>query len=73
MADGGETSWYGLAEEALSLRDLSVRLDEVSTEEWGAPAPRPRFSVLDVSATEAFLGHRMMPWRTALARYLGTR
>lgn len=69
-ADRGDTTWYDLAVEALRLRRLDVPVERVATEEWGAPAPRPRFSVLDITAAEAFLDRRMTPWPQALAAYL---
>ncbi len=71
VADGGEATWLELAREALALRGLDADVEPVSTEAWGAPAPRPLYSVLDVSATEARLGRPMMPWREALRGYLG--
>lgn len=68
--DGGEATWLELAREALALRGLDADIEPVSTEAWGAPAPRPPYSVLDVSATEALLGRPMMPWRQALREFL---
>lgn len=71
LTDGGPvTTWYGLAAEALRLAGLEVPLAGVSTEEWGAPAPRPAYSALDVRATEERLGRAMPPWPEALAAYL---
>lgn len=73
VADAGEATWLGFAREAVRLRGLDVEISGVSTEEWGAPAPRPRYSVLDLDATESRLGRPMMEWRVALAEYLATR
>lgn len=70
LADGGDATWLELAREALRLRGLDVEVEGVSTEEWGAAAPRPAYSVLDVSSTEARLGRPMVHWREALERYL---
>lgn len=70
FADGGEATWVDLARAALTLSGYEVEVEPVSTEEWGAPAPRPRYSVLDVTATEAVLGRSMMHWREALRRFL---
>ena len=42
VTNSGETTWYNLALAALDMADLShVRLDPISTEQFGAPAPRP--------------------------------
>jgi dTDP-4-dehydrorhamnose reductase len=70
VADGGEATWLELAREAYRLCGVPTPLDPVSTEEWGAPAPRPRYSVLDVAGTEALLGRPRIHWREALKRYL---
>jgi dTDP-4-dehydrorhamnose reductase len=59
-----------LARAALTLSGYEIEVEPVSTEEWGAPAPRPRYSVLDLTATEAVLGCSMMHWREALRRFL---
>lgn len=73
VADAGTTTRHGLAVAALRAAGEEARVRPVSTGEYGAPASRPRYSVLDTSATEAFLGRPMVPWRDALARYLAER
>lgn len=70
VADGGEATWLELAREAFRMCGVTTRLEAVTTEAWGAPAPRPRYSVLDVAGTEALLGRPRMDWREALRRYL---
>lgn len=70
FADRGEATWVDLARAALTLSGYEIEVEPVSTEEWGAPAPRPRYSVLDLTATEAVLGCSMMHWREALRRFL---
>lgn len=63
----GETTWYGFATEALRLAGLDeVAVEPVTTEAFPRPAARPRYSVLDVSATEAILGS-LPDWQSALA------
>lgn len=69
-ADEGEATWAELAEEAIvrarGLRALRVkRVIPVTTEEYGAPADRPRYSVLDCSKAESF-GFARRPWREGL-------
>jgi dTDP-4-dehydrorhamnose reductase len=70
VADGGEATWLDFAREALRLRGLEVALRGVSSEEWGAAAPRPAYSVMDLEATERRVGHSMTDWRVALGRFL---
>jgi dTDP-4-dehydrorhamnose reductase len=70
VAGGGECTWLELAREALRLQGLDVAVEAVSTRDYGAAAARPAFSVLDLSATEAFLGRRMPDRRSALRSHL---
>lgn len=73
VADAGATTWHDFARGFLEMAGLEARVEPVSTEAYGAPAPRPRYSVLDTSATEELLGRPMTPWREAVARYLAER
>jgi dTDP-4-dehydrorhamnose reductase len=66
----GETTWYGLAREALRLAGLEAELLPVTTAEFPRPAPRPAYSVLDCAATEAVVGE-IAGWREALGEGLG--
>lgn len=68
--DSGSASWLELAEAVLTACGLSARLVPVTTAEWGAPAPRPANSVLDLGRTEALLGHALPHWTTSLNTYL---
>jgi len=70
VASRGSCSWADLAREALHHAGLSGTVRGISGEAWGAPARRPRYSVLDVSLTEKEIGRRLPTWRDALARYL---
>ena len=44
ITDSGEASWYDLGREVLSICGLYCEIKPISTEDWGAPAPRPRYS-----------------------------
>ncbi len=73
VADGGDASWLELARELFRVTGVDVAVEPVTTEAWGAPAPRPAYSVLDLSATEALLGRPATPWREALRKFLTER
>ena len=73
VSDAGEATWRELALEALRLAGLDVPVEPVSTEAWGAPAPRPRESLLDLSETERVLGRPLPHWKESLARYVEER
>lgn len=72
--DAGECSWFEFAREIVGLLaqgggPSSPRLATVqpcNSDEHLRPAPRPAYSVLDLSETEAAIGP-MIPWRVALA------
>jgi dTDP-4-dehydrorhamnose reductase len=74
--DGGETSWHGLAvaiqQEALSmgLLDKAIPIHAIRTEDYPTAAARPRYSVLDCSATCASLNLRQTQWRDNLRHML---
>lgn len=70
VADAGATTWYAFARAFLEMEGLAPDLTPVATEDYGAPAPRPRYSVLDTAAAEEVLGRPMTPWRDSVARYL---
>lgn len=70
VADGGSASWHELAEAAFEVAGVDASISPISTEEWGAAAPRPRYSVLELDRTEDRVGHPMQPWREALREYL---
>ncbi len=70
LSGTGRTTWHRFAEEILSQAGVDAAVSPVSTAEWGAPAPRPRFSVLE-SERLADLGLApLRRWEEALAEYL---
>lgn len=70
VADEGTASWLEFAREAIRLEGLEANVTGVSTAEWGAAAPRPASSILDLSRVAETLGTPMMLWQEALAKYL---
>jgi dTDP-4-dehydrorhamnose reductase len=70
VAGGGECTWIELAREAVRLAAYSVPVQPISTAEYGAPARRPAYSVLDLEATERLLARRMVDWRISLEQYV---
>lgn len=69
----GECSWYEFAAEIFRLTGSDVTLERSTAAEWGAPARRPAYSVLE-NASFSDAGMEPMPhWKDALRRYLGTK
>ncbi len=70
VADGGEATRLDQAREVLRLAGTSAELIEVDRDGMWPDVPRPAYTVLDLSATEAFLGRTMEPWSSSLRRFL---
>lgn len=71
VVNTGETTWYDFAAEIFRLAGLAVHLEPITTAEYGAPAPRPIYSLLDTTKYHALPGGPAMPsWQAALAEYL---
>jgi dTDP-4-dehydrorhamnose reductase len=70
VAGGGECTWLELAQNAIRLAGYGVSIERTTSAEFGAPAQRPAYSVLDLEATERLLGRPMIHWQSALEQYL---
>ncbi|MEE4272326.1 MAG: dTDP-4-dehydrorhamnose reductase [Thermoanaerobaculales bacterium] len=66
----GATTWHGFAVEIARRLGSEVEIEPVTTEAFPRPAPRPAYSVLDISKLETLLGRTMPTWQDALKRYL---
>lgn len=74
VANSGETTWYNFARAIVERAGLShIRVEPISTEELGRPAPRPAYSVLDTSRFSALAGYTPRHWTAALDEYLRIR
>lgn len=70
LADGGDTTRVDQAREILDMAGLDAAMEGVTRVDIWPDVPRPAYTVLDLSATEAFLGRTMMPWPEATRRWL---
>jgi dTDP-4-dehydrorhamnose reductase len=70
VSAAGEASWYDVAREILRLTGRNVAVQPVSTAEYGARAPRPRYSVLDNGKLRAAGIAPIGDWRERLAAHL---
>ena len=69
VTDGGECTWYEFTVAIAEKLGRTCAISPCTTAEFPRPAPRPAYSVLDLSKTEALLGP-MPDWRTNLADVL---
>lgn len=63
-------SWYDLAREIARIVEPKAAVIPVKTTEFPRPAPRPAYSVLDVSHFENLAGRTVESWTSGLASYL---
>lgn len=69
FSNKGETTWFDFAREIKRLTGLNrCELVPVSTQEYGAIAPRPNYSVMDVSKICAAFNVEIPTWEDALQR-----
>jgi dTDP-4-dehydrorhamnose reductase len=73
LTNGGETTWCEFARAIMRAAHLPARIEPTSTAEYGAPAPRPAYSVLDNRAWHALDEAPLPAWRDGLQTYLGRR
>jgi dTDP-4-dehydrorhamnose reductase len=71
VTDGGECTWFDLATLIGEVVNPDCQVQPCTSAEFPLPAPRPGYSVLDISATENVVGP-LIPWedrvREVLAR-----
>lgn len=73
VVNRGSTSWINFATAIFQLAKIPIRLKAIRTEEFGAAAERPRFSVLDTTKYESLGGPRLPDWREGLGEYLAEK
>jgi dTDP-4-dehydrorhamnose reductase len=69
ITDGGECTWYEFTRTIAEKLGRTCTITPCTTAEFPRPAPRPAYSVLDLSKTEALLGP-MPDWHSNLASVL---
>jgi dTDP-4-dehydrorhamnose reductase len=65
--DDGDCTWFQLASEVVRRVAPACRVLPCGTSEFPRPAPRPAYSVLDLTATEAVVGRPARPWPEGVA------
>jgi dTDP-4-dehydrorhamnose reductase len=74
VTNAGDTTWHDFAKEIFRQSAKRVRVEPITTAQWGSLAERPAYSVLDCSKYHLLLGAPPMPpWREALAQCLKAR
>ena len=73
MTNTGSCSWFEFACEIFKLMDINIDVMPVSSEEFGAKAIRPRYSVLDNANLKDIGISDLKHWKSALKNYLANR
>ena len=66
----GSTDWASFAEEIFRLAGKDVKVTRTTTEEYGAPAARPKHSVLENYMLKMVGGYTFADWKDALVKYM---
>jgi dTDP-4-dehydrorhamnose reductase len=67
LSAAGRTSWCGFARAILARAGIATPVVAIRTEDYPAPAKRPRNSRLDCSRLRADFGVALAPWEEGLA------
>ncbi len=70
---GGSTTWCEFTREIFERSELDVEVEAITTSEFGAPAARPGYSVLDCGRLVRDTGYTPPDWDDALTEYLASR
>jgi dTDP-4-dehydrorhamnose reductase len=74
VTNAGSTTWFEFAQTIFKLSGIKADVRPISSAEFGAPARRPSFSVLDNSFASDLFGLNVpRQWEGALGAYLAQR
>jgi len=70
VSNSGSCSWYDFAKKIFEIKDIDIEVNPTTAEEFGSPAERPAYSVMDNFALESQDIYKMREWEEALKDYL---
>jgi dTDP-4-dehydrorhamnose reductase len=73
LTNGGNCTWFEFARAIFQRAGLTVDVTPITTAEFGAPARRPAYSVLDCGKFAYLKLPPIQSWQDALAEYLQRR
>lgn len=68
----GSCSWAEFAREVFRLAGKTTEVEAITTEEFGAPAPRPAYSILENRMFKLTTDFMFADWHDAIAEYMKT-
>ncbi len=66
FSNEGVASWYDFAHAIFELKNQSINLIPIPTEDYPSPAVRPKFSILDKRKIKQTFGIQIPHWHTSL-------
>lgn len=66
FANGGVTNWADFARKIFEIKKIDCKVSNTTTEAYGAPAPRPKWSVLDKSLIQKIFDIEIVDWEVSL-------
>ena len=66
----GQCSWYHFAKKIFELKNIDIKVNPVTSEEFKRPAPRPAYSVLDNFMLKLVGLNSFRNWEESLKEYL---
>ncbi len=66
----GSCSWAQFTEEIFRLAGKSTKVNAITTAEYGAPAPRPAYSILENYMLKLTTDYMFADWHDAIAEYI---
>ncbi len=74
VVNSGKTTWYRFALAIFRVARIRLRVVAITTADYGLPAPRPLYSVLDTAKYHGLPGcPALAGWEDALVEYLAAR
>lgn len=66
----GQCSWYDFAKKIFEIKNIDIKVNPVTSEEFKRPAPRPAYSVLDNFMFKLVNLNSFRNWEESLKEYL---
>ena len=66
----GQCSWYDFAKKIFEIKNIDIKVNQVTSEEFKRPAPRPAYSVLDNFMLKLVGLNSFRMWEKSLEEYL---
>jgi dTDP-4-dehydrorhamnose reductase len=69
MTNSGETTWYEFAKKIFEIANVNINVEPITTEEYNAPALRPKYSVLNNYVLKLRFNYELRNWEDGLRSY----